>query len=125
MISPTAEFFERLNESRPSELSPKVRATIRFDLASDTDVQHWFLDIENGTVRVSTEEREADCVISGDRKLFDGLVEGESNIFSAWFRNAIGLAGAGWLMTVLRHLMPGPPRARDPGATAKTDGRGQ
>jgi hypothetical protein len=74
---------------------------------------------------VSREEREADCVVSGDRKLFDGLVEGESNIFSAWFRNAIGLAGDAWLMTVLRHLVPGPPGAHDPGAAARTDGRGK
>lgn len=124
-MNPTAAFFEGLNESRPRELSPKVRATIRFDLASDTDVQHWFLDIKDGTVRVSAEEREADCVIHGERKLFDGLVEGESNIFSAWFRNEIGLAGAGWLMTVLRHLMPGPPGAHDPGAFARKDGQGQ
>jgi hypothetical protein len=122
---PTTQFFERLDQSRPSELSPKVRATMRFDLTSDGDVRHWFLDFENGTVRVSMEEREADCVINGDRKLFDGFVEGESNIFSAWFRNEIGLAGDAGLMSVLRHIMPGPPAARDPGATARTGGRGR
>jgi predicted lipid carrier protein YhbT len=122
---PTAEFFEGLSQGRAKELSPKIRATIRFDLSTDTDVQHWFTDIENGTIRVSREEREADCVIKSDKKLFDRLAEGKGNVFSAWFRNEIGLSGSRWLMTVLRHILPGPVGARDPGAAARQTGEGQ
>ncbi len=125
VTDPTAVFFDRLSKSGPKELSPKIRATIRFDLSTDTDIQHWFTEFENGTVRVSREEREADCVIKSDKKLFDHLAEGKGNVFSAWFRNQIGLAGNRSLMTVLRHLLPGPSGARDPGATARQAGEGQ
>lgn len=123
MADPTEEFFNRLSRGRPDGLSDKVRATIRFDLEHDERIDHWLMAIEQGTVRVSRGEREADLVVHAAKGLFDRLVTGEVSMIAMMFRNELAFAGDGRLTTTFRKLLPGPPGATDPGAIAGERGR--
>jgi hypothetical protein len=93
--------------------------TVRFDLEHDHGVDHWFLLIRQGDVRVSREERDADCVIRTGKALFDRIVSGEAHMYAAWVRNELRAEGDVRLARLLQRVMPGPPGAHDPRTFAR------
>lgn len=108
------EFFDRLCRVGHEMLPEKLSATIRFELAHDGEVDHWFMEIDRGRVRVVREDGPADCVMHAEKGLFDRLVTGEANLAAALFRNQVGVAGDLALLTgAVRKLFPGPPGAHD------------
>ena len=60
MTDQTAEFFARLEQAGEELLPAKARGTIRFDLAEDGRLTHWFVAVNRGNVLVSRENRPAD-----------------------------------------------------------------
>jgi len=114
MASPTAEFFARLEESGPDLLPVKARGSIRFDLAADGTMDHWFVAINRGNVLVSRELREADCVVSTDQELFDRFALGEAQVIAAYNRNDVTVQGNLPLLLMFRRAFPSPPGTRDP-----------
>jgi putative sterol carrier protein len=109
MKDSTAEFFDRLGRGRHEMLPEKVSATIRFDLKHGDQTDHWFIAIDAGLIRVSREDRPADCVAQTEKCLFDRIATGEANIISALIRDEFGLEGKKGLIGVIRKLLPGPP----------------
>jgi hypothetical protein len=110
----TAEFFDRLGRGRHEMLPEKISATIRFDLKHGDQTDHWFIAMDTGLIRVSREDRPADCVLQIQKCLFDRIATGEANLTSAVNRDLVGMEGDKRLvMGVMRRLFPGPPGAHD------------
>ncbi len=107
----TAEFFGDLAERGREPFLAKATGTLRFDLAAGESTEHWLVSVERGDVTVSREHAEADCVLSSDRTLFDGVVRGEVNPMAALLRGALTVTGRVELFILLQRLLPGPPRA--------------
>ncbi|SCL25346.1 SCP-2 sterol transfer family protein [Micromonospora rhizosphaerae] len=118
MSDPTAEFFARLGRRGHEPLLEEVTGTIRFDLAHEHGIDRWFLEISQGDLRVSREEREVDCVIRTSRDLFDRLAKGQEDQYAAWVRNEIRAEGEARLAYLLQRVLPGPPGAHHPRAFA-------
>ncbi|MET8310295.1 SCP2 sterol-binding domain-containing protein [Micromonospora sp. NPDC005173] len=114
MSDPTAEFFDGLDHRGHEPLLQEATGTIRFDLEHDHGVDRWFVVIQQGDVRVSREEREADSVIRADKGLFDRIVSGEENLYAAWVRNELRAEGEVRLARLIQRAFPGPPGAHHP-----------
>lgn len=118
----TREFFERLAARRSEPLLQAVTGTIRFDLTADEGVEHWLVHIQEGEVKVSRRKVKADCVVTGDRDLFDRLVTGEVNAVAAVLRNELRIEGQAALLLAFQRLLPGPPDSVRHDATSDEGG---
>jgi putative sterol carrier protein len=118
MPDPTADFFDELGLRGHELLLKKVSGTMRFDLSHDQQTDHWLLAIAQGDIRVSKEDRDADCVITGEKALFDRIAQGDATPLTAWLRNQIAVEGRLQLLILLERLLPGPPSACDPRTAA-------
>jgi hypothetical protein len=118
MPDPVTEFFERVG-SRPFE--PRLAwadDAMRFDLRDGERVEHWLITINRGSFRVLREERPAGVVVTVDRALFGRMVEGTSNVYSAWLRDELRIAGGNptlfFAFWRLPRLVPSPPDGHHP-----------
>lgn len=123
MSDATSEFFGELDRCGHERLLKTTTGTIRFDIEQDHEVDHWFVTINDGQVRVSREERDADTVVRTDRVFFDRLVRGETKPLPAWLRNEITSEGTFRFVVLLERLFPGPPGGHHP-RTVNPDGGG-
>ncbi|MEV0723350.1 SCP2 sterol-binding domain-containing protein [Micromonospora purpureochromogenes] len=114
MSNPTASFFEALGRRGHEPLLEEATGAIRFDLDHEQGVDHWFVMIDRGDVRVSRDEGEADCVLHSTRANFDRIVDGTTNIYSAWVRNDIRVEGDLRPAALIQRIMPGPSGAHHP-----------
>ncbi|GIH21668.1 SCP2 sterol-binding domain-containing protein [Rugosimonospora africana] len=113
-MDPTGEFFTRLGQRGHEPLLEDISGTIRFDLEGEHGVDRWFLEISQGDLCVSRDERESDCVIRMGRGLFDRLVTGDERQYPAWVRTELRAEGEPRLAYLFQRLLPGPPGARHP-----------
>ena len=117
MSDPIAEFLDTLGHRRHERLFEDTMAIVRFDLTGERETEHWFLEISHGNLSVSRDTRAADLVVRADRGLFEKIVTGEANIFTAWLRYQVILEDGSRLGRILRifnTLLPGPPGSRHP-----------
>ncbi|GAB3141163.1 hypothetical protein GCM10027290_13280 [Micromonospora sonneratiae] len=122
MAVPTEEFFSAINQRRIDRLPRSVEGTLRFDLATDAGLDRWFVTLNDQNVWVSQEaDREADCVVRGDRTAFDQIVSGETQPAAAVLRNEISSQGELELFINFLRLIPGPPVARHPRAMVNAE----
>ncbi|MEV0723349.1 SCP2 sterol-binding domain-containing protein [Micromonospora purpureochromogenes] len=124
MSETTRKFFDALERHGHERLLKKTNGTIRFDLEHDHEVDHWFVEIRGGAVRVSQQNSGADTVIRSDNGFFDCMVRGEAKPLPAWLRNEITSEGEFRFIVLLERLFPPPPGARHPRLAAR-DGGGQ
>ncbi|HEX8007815.1 MAG TPA: SCP2 sterol-binding domain-containing protein [Trebonia sp.] len=113
MSDPTAEFFDALGRRRHERLLEES-GTIRFDLAGESETEHWFLEISHGDMSVSRDTRAADLVVRTDRSFFNKIVTGEASMLAAWLRNQVIFEGSLPLSRSFEMTLPGPPGARHP-----------
>jgi putative sterol carrier protein len=114
MTDATTLFFERLARRGHEPFLAKVSGTLRFDLPERGHIDHWLVMIDNGDVRVSREDRDADTIVSVDPGLFDCIVRGEANALAALLRADLIVEGNLPLMVRLERLFPGPPTSLGP-----------
>jgi hypothetical protein len=119
MTDPTGEFFAVVSRRGHTPLLAEVHGSIRFDLVSDRGTDSWFVDVRFGDLQVLHERREADCVVRTRRVLFDRLITGQANIYTAWLRNDLSIEGEVQLARYLQRIAPGPPGAHHPRAFAR------
>jgi predicted lipid carrier protein YhbT len=105
----TAEFFEDLASRGHEPLLEKATGTVRFDLTQGAKTERWLVSVAKGDLAVSRRNVRADCVVSSDRTLFDGVVSGKTNAMAALLRGAIGVEGDVRLLVALQRLLPGSP----------------
>ncbi|SCF23358.1 SCP-2 sterol transfer family protein [Micromonospora viridifaciens] len=124
MSGGSREFFDTLERHGHERLLKKTNGTIRFDLEHDDEVDHWFVDIRGGAVRVSQQNTAADIVVHSDTAFFDRMARGEAKPLPAWLRNDITFEGEFRFIILLERLFAPPPGARHP-RTAARDRRRQ
>lgn len=114
MPDSVVQFFEELGERGHEPLFEGVDGTLRFDITQAGQVEHWFVEIRNGDVRVSREVAAADCVVHTDRTVFRGFVTGQMNAMAAWLRGLMWAEGNIVMQRLFDRAFPGPPGAHDP-----------
>ena len=123
MIDATTKFFEKLARRGHEPLLKKVTGTMRFDLAQGTRTDHYVVAVKHGSVALSDENVEADCVVRADRSLFDAIASGEENLMAAVLRGALTYQGDEHLLLAFQRLFPGPPSSRARQSTASSGRR--
>ncbi|MEU5791916.1 SCP2 sterol-binding domain-containing protein [Micromonospora purpureochromogenes] len=123
MSETTREFFDALERHGHERVLKKTNGTIRFDLEHDHEVDHWFVEIRGGVVRVSQQNSDADTVVRSDNAFFDRMVRGEAKPLPAWLRNEITTEGKFQFIVLLERLFAPPPGARHPRMAVRDRGQ--
>jgi putative sterol carrier protein len=118
MTDATAQFFDALVERGHEPLLEKATGTLRFDLKDGSKTDRWLVTVVKGDFTVSRQNLRADCVVTADKSLFDGIVSGKTNAMAALLRGAMGVEGDVQLLVLFQRLLPGPSRSRRPRPTA-------
>jgi putative sterol carrier protein len=118
MIDATGEFFHALVERRHEPLLEKATGTVRFDLKDGRKTDRWLVTVVKGDLTISRQNLRADCVVTADKSLFDGIASGKTNAMAALLRGAMGVEGDVQLLVLFQRLLPGPSRSRKPRPTA-------
>ena len=98
-------FFDDLGGREYEPVLRNVSGTVRFDLASGKTTERWLVAMRKGNLAVSRRNVAADTVIRMNRRLFEALVDGETNLFAAMLRGEVEIDGDYGLMIVLRRLL--------------------
>src|SRR5215216_531573 len=118
MTDATSKFFDALVERGHEPLLEKTTGTVRFDLKDGSKTDRWLVTVVKGDFTVSRQNLRADCVVTADKSLFDGIVSGKTNAMAALLRGAMGVEGDVQLLVLFQRLLPGPSRSRRPRPTA-------
>jgi putative sterol carrier protein len=108
MKDPTGEFFDELHRRGNEPLLQKANGTIRFDMVDEGEKSSWSVAIKKGDVTVSRAKGKADCTITADKALIEGIISGEVNAMAALLRGEIGVEGDLELLVLFQRLFPGP-----------------
>ena len=103
MSDTTHAFFERLATRGYEPLLHGVSGTIRCDVE---DVGNWFVVVNNGSLTVSTDTVEADCVIVCRREDFERMVVGKQNPTTLFMQGKMILTGDIVLAQLFQRLFP-------------------
>ena len=93
MADATTEFFDALAERGHEPLLEKTTGTVRFDLRDGKKTERWLVAVVKGDLAVSRQNLRADCVVSADKALFDGVASGKTNAMAALLRGAMSVEG--------------------------------
>jgi putative sterol carrier protein len=93
MSDTTSEFFEGLARRGHDPSLGKASGTIRFDVSDHGRTDHWNVTMTTGEVRVSRGEGPADCIVSGEKQVFEGLISGELNALTSVLRGTLTVEG--------------------------------
>jgi predicted lipid carrier protein YhbT len=122
MTDAAAELFQKLADRRHEPLLEKAIGTIRLDLVDGKRIDRWFVALDKGDVSVSRKNVAADCVVRGDRRLFEAMMRGEVNAMAAYLRGELILEGDPELLVLFQRVLPGP---ATPSARRGSTGRGR
>ena len=117
MTDATAEFFDALVERGHEPLLERATGTVRFDLKDGKKTDRWLFTVVKGDLAVSRQNLRADCVVSADKSLFDGIASGKTNTLAALLRGAMSVEGDVRFLVLFQRLFPGPARSRRPRPT--------
>jgi hypothetical protein len=114
MADPVAEFFEMLGRREHHPLLLNVSGTVRFDVSYGRRTDHWLVALRNGDIEVAHRGGAADCVVSGDFALLEGMITGRNSGLAAVLRGALWVTGEPELLIHMLRLLPGPPGRQEP-----------
>jgi hypothetical protein len=136
MADPTVDFFRELGRRGSDPMLARVTGVVRFDIISDERTDSWRVDINSGELEVAEPDAapggpgsgspgsgDPDCVITAQKRLFEGIVGGTVNTMAALLRGELALSGDPELMVAVQRLFPGPPQRRKPEVSAATGGQ--
>ncbi len=109
-----ARFFADLEARHHESLLARTTGTLRFDLSTGSDVEHWYVSVNKGDIDVSRDNKNADVIFGIDRACFAGMVEGRLNAMAAVLRDEVAVEGDLGLAMSFQRLLPGPPDAVGP-----------
>jgi len=119
--SDTELFFATLASRGQEQLLQKVVGTIRFDAVDGQRVEHWYVALDRGDVKVSRKNAKADAVIRGDTAILDGIFSGRENAMAALLRGALIPEGDPALLLRFERIFAAGPH--EPAAPATDDPR--
>lgn len=108
----TAAFFEDLSSRGHIPLLHNTSGTIRIDLDEGGGTTHWYIRIDNCSVKVSHRSSRADAVLRTTAELFDKMATGKANSMAALLRDVLKVEGDMGLVAAFARLFPGPPRSQ-------------
>ncbi len=111
MADATTEFFDEMAARGEDPRLAKANGTIRIELADGGRTERWLLHIKKGVVTVSRARGDADCVVRGDRTVFNRIVTGESNVMAEFLRGRMMAEGDSSILVLFQRVFPGPPKA--------------
>jgi hypothetical protein len=103
--------FEALLERSCERPVPMVDGVLRMDVQEGDAVEHWYLTMKKGSLKVAQDGGEPDCVVWGDRATFEAILTGKANAMAALLRGALHARGKAVLLTAVQRLFPGSPGA--------------
>jgi hypothetical protein len=106
----TATFFEELDTRGHEPVLARTDGTVRFDIADDDRVEHWYVTIHKGDIAVSHKRGRADAVVRVDRELADEIFGGRTNAVARLLRGQVYLEGDLEVMMQFQRLFPRPVR---------------
>jgi putative sterol carrier protein len=109
MADSTIQFFDELGSRGHEPLLEKATGTVRFDLTEGKKTERWLVTVAKGDLAVSHRNVRADCVVSSDKALFDGVASGKTNAMAALLRGAMSVEGDVRLLVAFQRLFPGSP----------------
>lgn len=121
MTAATAAFFEGLRQQRHVPALERLTGRVRFDLADPDRTDRWLVSVDRGDVAVSRRGGRADCVVSADKDVFEGMATGRVNAMSAVLRGLLGVEGDLNMLVLFQRVFPGPARRGAP--TEAIEGR--
>ena len=108
MTASSADFFENLGSRGHEPLLERVNATVRFEITDDGRTEHRLARIDHGDITVSAGNAPADCVVCGDRAVFDAVVGGRMTAMAALLRGSLDIDGDPELLVLTQRLFSGP-----------------
>ena len=106
----TTTFFEELGSRGHEPVLSRTDGTVRFDIADDDHVEHWYVTIHKGDIAVSHKRGRADAVVGLDRELADEIFSGRTNAVARMLRGQVHLEGDLEVMMQFQRLFPRPVR---------------
>jgi putative sterol carrier protein len=116
MTDPMTRFFEELRQRDHDPQLENSRGTLRFDIATGKETDHWLVTIDKGDVTASHRGGDADATVSADKTVFEAIASGKASPFAAMLRGTLHIDGNLRLLSLFRRLLPGPPTAKTPAA---------
>jgi putative sterol carrier protein len=107
MADSSAEFFGELGSRGHEPLLEQATGTVRFDVRQEKKTDRWLVAIAKGDLSVSHRNVAADCVVTADKTLFDGVTSGKANAMAALLRGAMNVEGDVQLFVLFQRLFPG------------------
>jgi len=108
----TEGFFAELASRRHEPLLHSAVGTVRVDIHDGKTLEHYFVAMNKGEVKVSSKSGQADAVIDIDRTLFDEIAVGKLNFNAALLRGILKVEGNLGLLTLFARTFPGPPASQ-------------
>jgi predicted lipid carrier protein YhbT len=103
MSDTTHVFFERLATRGYEPLLHSVSGTIHSDIQ---DAGSWFVIVNNGSLTVSRDADQADCVIACRREDFERMVVGKQNPMTLFLQGKLNITGNLVLAQMFQRLFP-------------------
>ena len=109
MTDATGQFLAELDRAGNESRLGRAQGTVRIELERDGQTERWFLVVRRGQVSMSRTRVPYDCTIHTSGALFDGMVSGWVNAFTALLRGEVQVDGNPELLVLLQRLFPSPP----------------
>jgi hypothetical protein len=119
-LGPAASFFGELGSRGSEPLLRKVSGQIRFEIADGAHTDSWLVGVDKGELTVTREQGSPDCIIRGERAVFDEVARGRANALAAVLRGALVCDGDLGLLVAIQRIFPDPPREWDPTADTRS-----
>jgi hypothetical protein len=105
---PISEFFASLAAPGCIATFAGESATLRFDVSSDSKMQHWYAAISNGNVVVTHDNSPADAIVQIERPYLEDIVTGRLNAQAAMLRQVLTVEGSMAALMMFQRCLPGP-----------------
>jgi putative sterol carrier protein len=96
-------FFARLAERGYEPLLHSVSGTIRCDIEG---AESWYVVVKKGSMTVSRDTAEAECVIACSQEDFDRMVVGKQNPTTLYMQGKLKITGDRVLSQMVQRLFP-------------------
>jgi putative sterol carrier protein len=118
MTDQTTQFFEELRQRDHDPQLENRSGTLRFDIATGKETDHWLVTIDKGDVTVSHRGGEADATVGADKSVFEAIASGKESPVAAVLRGTLHIEGNLRLLSLFRRLLPGPSPVKARAATS-------